>query len=141
MRSSVALSIQPTDSHSPLTWAAGGLAVVSVAIAVWGLPPVDVHGPLHRFGVMDPLCGGTRAAHFALTGQWAVAWYYNPLGPLVLITAALVLLRATVGLLTRRWVDVSVTLTRRAGRALIATALLVALGMTVRQQLLVAVLR
>ncbi len=32
----------------------------AVAMAVFGLPPVDPHGPFHRFGIMDPLGGGTR---------------------------------------------------------------------------------
>jgi hypothetical protein len=55
------------------------LAVVAAALAVWGLPSLDIHGPLHRLGVMDLLCGGTRAAYFTVTGRWATAWEYNPL--------------------------------------------------------------
>ena len=46
-------------------------------MALWGLPPVDLHGPLHRLGIMDPVCGGTRSAYFAVSARWALAWYYN----------------------------------------------------------------
>ncbi len=141
MQSSVTLSWSSTDRHTRLTWAAACLAVVAAAMAVWGLPPLDIHGPLHRLGVMDPLCGGTRAAYFAMTGRWAVAWYYNPLGPLTLIAVVLVLLRAALGRLTGRWVELTIVLTRRAGRALVAAASLLVVAMTVRQQLMVGILR
>jgi len=54
-----------------------GLAV-GIAIAIFGLPPVDIHGPLHYLGIMDPLCGATRGARLALQGHLAQAWRYNP---------------------------------------------------------------
>jgi hypothetical protein len=49
---------EPVDRHR---WA-GLLAVAGLAaggaMAIFGLPPVDLHGPLHYAGIMDPLCGG-----------------------------------------------------------------------------------
>jgi len=46
---------QPTDRHPVL--------------AAVGLPPVDLHGPLHYLGVMDPLCGMTRGTVAVLRGR------------------------------------------------------------------------
>lgn len=73
-------------------------------MAVFGLPPVDLHGLLHHVGIMDPLCGGTRATAYTARGEWALAWRYNPLGFLAVVAAAAAVLRAVVGLLARRWV-------------------------------------
>jgi len=115
--------------------AATGLAA-GVLMARIGLPPVDLHGPLHRWwGVMDPLCGGTRAVRLAAMGDFTTAWSYNPLGP-ILVTAALVaLVRWSAATVTRRWLVIEVTLPRSLRiAARIVTVLLVAL-LEVRQQL------
>ncbi len=55
------------------------LAVLAAGstMAVSGLPPVDLHGPLHHDGIMDPLCVGTRAAAYTARGEFALAWRYN----------------------------------------------------------------
>lgn len=103
-------------------------------MALFGLPPVDLHGPLHHLGIMDPLCGGTRAARYAAHGQWALAWRYNPLGIVVVLTAAATLLRALAGLLTRRWVTVTVAWTPRRAKATMLIALVLLAALTVRQQ-------
>jgi len=116
-------------------------ALAAAALAAWGLPPVGLQGPLHRLGVMDPLCGGTRAAYFAVTGRWALAWHYNPLGPLAVIASAAMTLRAATGLLSRRWLAVDVTLTRRRLRALYAVAAVGIVVLGVRQQMMAEMLR
>ena len=72
--------MEDVDRHRTLTGLAAGGLVLAAAWALLGLPPVDLHGPLHRYGVMDPLCGGTRAVRLATLGGWADAWGYNPLG-------------------------------------------------------------
>ncbi len=140
-RSSVRLTWRPIDQHAELTWVALGGTFAALALAIWGLPPVDLHGPLHRLGIMDPLCGGTRAALFTVTAQWSLAWYYNPLGPLAIVAAGVMMLRAAVGVLTRRWLTLQVTLTRRPARAAFVALSLAALALSVRQQLMVDVLR
>ncbi len=57
---------------------------VGVAYALFGMPPVDLHGPWHRYGIMDPLCGGsTRALRYTLLGRLADAWRSNPLSPIL----------------------------------------------------------
>jgi hypothetical protein len=61
--------------------AAAGLLAAGV-LAVVGLPPVDLHGPLHRLGIMDPLCGMTRGVVAVLRGQLGRAVAYNPASPL-----------------------------------------------------------
>ena len=80
--------------------------MIAVLLAVLGLPPVDLHGPLHYFGVMDPLCGGTRSVYLTLHGQLRDAVRYNPVGPALVAGAAAVLIRASVGRATGYWVDV-----------------------------------
>ncbi len=100
-----------------------GLAA-GVALAVLGLPPVDWHGPLHRFGIMDPLCGATRGVRLTFLGDLAGAWSYNPAAPLLVAATLLVALRAGAGMLTGSWVTVRVGWTRRAT---IVTVLLIAL--------------
>jgi len=71
------LSWERTDRFAVLTRLALVGALVASALALWGLPPVDLHGPIHRLGIMDLLCGGTRAAYFTMTARWALAWYYT----------------------------------------------------------------
>jgi hypothetical protein len=104
-------------------------------MAVFGLPPVDLHGLLHHVGIMDPLCGGTRAAAYTARGEWALAWRYNPLGILAVLAAALAVLRAALGALTGRWVTLTVAWTPRRVRTVAATATVLLISLTVRQQL------
>ncbi len=131
----VEVSWQRRDQHRLITCLAIFGVVIAAAMAVFGLPPVDLHGPFHRFGIMDPLCGGTRAARYTAQGEWALAWKYNPLGILTVLGAAAVTTRTLIGGLTRRWLAAQVhwTPTRRRAAILIVFALLVALE--VRQQL------
>ena len=72
-----------------------GLAAITMA--VFGLPPVDVHGPWHYLGVMDPLCGMTRAVLLLARAHIARAVEYNPASPLLAAFGAVVLVRAAVG--------------------------------------------
>lgn len=136
----VRLSWTRTDDHAVVTRVAVAGALAAVALALWGLPPVDLHGPLHRFGIMDFLCGGTRAAHFTVTGDWALAWYYNPLGPLAVIGAGLMVLRTIIGLTARRWLNVTVAWTSRHLRTAFAIWAVAVAALTIRQQLMVDVL-
>ena len=54
---------------TPLTVvAAVGLAVGAV-LAAFGMPPVDLHSPLHHMGIMDPLCGMTRGSAATMRGD------------------------------------------------------------------------
>ena len=103
-------------------------------MAVFGLPPLDLHGPLHYLGIMDPLCGGTRAARHTMRGDLALAWQYNPLGILAVLAAAVLVLRALVGSLTSRWLTVAVLWSPRRSRAVVAISLALFAVMTVRQQ-------
>ena len=54
------MSWQPRDQQRLISFLAMISVGFAVAMAVFGLPPVDLYGPFHRFGIMDPLCGGTR---------------------------------------------------------------------------------
>jgi Protein of unknown function (DUF2752) len=72
---------EQADRHPTLApLAAAGLLAAGV-LAVVGLPPVDLHGPLHHLGIMDPLCGMTRGTVAMLHGQLGRAVAYNPASP------------------------------------------------------------
>ena len=111
-----------------------GLAI-AVLLAVFGLPPVDLHGPLHYLGVMDPLCGGTRSVYLTLHGHLREALRYNPAGPVLVVAALAVLFRAAAGRLTGYWVRVH--LPRWLA---IAVAVVALVALEVNQQLHVALL-
>ncbi|WP_344215712.1 DUF2752 domain-containing protein [Kribbella sancticallisti] len=105
----------------------------AIALLVVGVPRVDLHGPLHYLGVMDPFCGGTRAMFLLLSGHPAEAATYNPIVfPLAAMTV-LAIVRIGVGWSTGRWVDVR--LSRNWRRALIAVCILALAALEIRQQL------
>ena len=129
------LSWELRDRHRFVT-AAGILGLAgAVAMAFWGLPPVDLHGPFHRIGVMDPLCGGTRAAYLTMRGDIARAWVYNPLGILAVGAAGVAVARVLVAAVTGRWLTFAYAWTPR--RRWVAFAVIVTLLalLEVRQQL------
>ncbi|GAU64695.1 hypothetical protein SSP35_01_00310 [Streptomyces sp. NBRC 110611] len=105
-------------------------------MALFGLPPVDLHGPPHRAGVMGPLCGGTRGVHAAMLGHFGEAWRYNPLSVVLVAGALTVVVREALGRLGGRWLNLRV---RRRPMTVLALVLLVAL--TVRQQAYADLLR
>ena len=113
---------------------AGGFA--AIALALFGLPPVAIHGPLHYLGIMDPLCGMTRATRLFARGDLPAAWRYNPASFLVATLALLILARGAVGRLTSRWWRVS------ADRRMVGLAVALLLGMLeINQQLHASLLR
>lgn len=92
--------------HQPwLTFCGVAIAAASLWLGIFGVPRVDLHAPPHYLGVMDPLCGMTRALHAFVTGDLQRAWRYNPGVFVVAVAAALLLLRAAVGVTTKRWVS------------------------------------
>jgi len=120
------LSLEAKDRWA--TWTRLALAGVAAALtmALIGLPPVDLHGPLHQLGIMDPLCGGTRSVRLAAMGEWSKSWRYNPVGVPLVVGGVGLVLRAAVGSLTGRWVQIHVRLTpvwRRVWWLVIAVAL------------------
>ena len=134
-RSLLRISLARRDQHRWLTLIGVIALAIAAAMAIFGLPPVDLHGPLHKLGIMDPFCGGTRAARYAAQGNLAEAWRYNPLSILVVYGAGLTILRAIVGLVGRRWVTFTAIWT--PGRRRWAIAILIALLalLEIRQQL------
>jgi hypothetical protein len=104
----IGFRVEGHDAHRPYAWVALGGLVLGAVMAVFGLPPVDVHGPLHYLGIMDPLCGGTRSVWVAMSGDIATSWRYNPLGIVLVVGAAATLVRLVLGLLTGHWLNVHV---------------------------------
>ena len=139
VRSLLALRLrwEREDQHPTLApLAAAGLLAAGV-LAVVGLPPVDLHGPLHRLGIMDPLCGMTRGVVAVLHGQLGRAVAYNPASPLLVAGAVLALGRWLVGRLTGRWLDA----TRRRTPRTVGLAAGLVLALWVNQQAHAALLR
>ena len=107
------------------------LAVAALRLA--GVPPVDIHGPLHRLGIMDPLCGGTRATYLLASGDFSAAAEYNPVVfPLAVVVAALAV-RLVLGIALGSWLQVRVA--RPARRPLLAAFMIAVTLLEIRQQL------
>lgn len=131
---SVNLTIADRDQYRWLTLASGLLLAIAAGMALLGLPPVDLHSPLHWYGIMDPLCGGTRAARYTALGQWGLAWKYNPLGIVTVVGVALVVVRAAVGMASKRWVTLDITWSRRGRWTGLAVIVLLLVALEIRQQ-------
>ena len=131
---SLRLSLGHRDGHRVVTAVAVAGTVAAAVLAVAGLPPLDIHGPLHFAGIMDPFCGGTRAVRYAALGQWAQSWRYNPLGVPLLVGGVLVVGRAAVGVLTGWWINDVLGWTPRRRRVVLAGVALLAVALQVRQQ-------
>lgn len=82
-------------------------------LAVFGVPPLPLHGPLHQFGVMSPTCGMTRAARALAGADVGLAWRYNPASFAVAAVGAALLARAVVGAWRGRWRTPTVRVGRR----------------------------
>jgi uncharacterized membrane protein YhaH (DUF805 family) len=130
----VRLAIDSRDRYWWLTLASIGMLAIAGGMAALGLPPIDLHGPNHWFGIMDPLCGGTRAARYTALGEWGLAWKYNPLGIVTVIAVALLVLRATAGVLTRHWIALDITWTKRGRWAAVIVLALLLIALEIRQQ-------
>lgn len=131
------LTLASTDAHRGLALAAVAGLLLGSALAVFGLPPVHLHGPLHHLGVMDPFCGLTRGVRHAMRGEVSKAFLYNP-ASLVLVAGAVALLaRSGVGLATGRWLNVGL----RPSRRTVAVVLAATAALWVNQQLHADLLR
>lgn len=100
------------DPFPGLTVAAAVGLVLAGLLARFGMPPVDLHSPLHRVGVMAPFCGMTRGSAATMRGDLARAWWYNPASPLVIAAGLAVVARWVLGQATRRWVCARLQVTR-----------------------------
>lgn len=125
----VSLKVETNDRWRTASWLAGLAVAIAGLMAIAGLPPLDLHMPPHYWGIMDPLCGGTRAIRLAVMGEWSESWRYNPIGVPLLLVLVLLVLRAIVGLTTGRWFTPRLRWTRRRKvlAIVIATVLIVAL--------------
>lgn len=128
-----------TDAHRAFALVLTAVALAGVAIAgtmaIVGLPTVDLHGPLHRLGIMDPFCGGTRAARYTAQGRLGEAWRCNPLSILIVAGSLILIARTALGLIGRRWLNLSLHLTPGARRALKWTAFALLQVLEIRQQM------
>ena len=129
--------------HNPwrgATWAATLVTTVGITLAVFGLLPLNLHGPLHFYGIMDPLCGATRAVRLALRGDLAGSWRYNPIGAPIALLSVLLLIRSSVGWTSGRWITVKLFLPRASKLALVGVIVLLTVALEVNQQMHAALL-
>ena len=128
------------EDHDRYRWLAGLAAlgaVLAAVMAAFGLPPVDLHGPLHYLGIMGPLCGMTRATRHLARFEMTAALDYNPAVLLVAFGGVFALGRWVHGWRSGRWLSIQIK--RRRSLVMVAVVLLVAL--TLRQQANVELLR
>ncbi|MFI7190067.1 DUF2752 domain-containing protein [Nocardia nova] len=104
--------------------------ISAAVLAVAGVPTADLHGPLHRWGIMDPACGGTRSLYVLLHGELARSAEFNPAVPVIVALVVAGVLRALVGMVRGRWVSFSAS--RRVVAAVAAVSLL---ALEVNQQM------
>lgn len=90
----------PTTSRLALI----GIPVAAV-LAIVGLPPIDIHGPLHYLGIMGPTCGMTRGVMWTARGDLLQAWQFNPASVLVIPAMVGLSLRAVYGRTSGRWLN------------------------------------
>lgn len=100
-------------------------------MARFGLPPVDIHSPLHHLGVMDPLCGMTRAVVALAMGDVRTALLYNPASLLLAVGAGFICTRSVIGLTRGRWLAATVTWRRTS----IVVIVVLTLALWANQQL------
>lgn len=132
------LQRSPRDLHPVLSWFMAAIILSTVGLRTAGVPTVDLHGPLHRIGIMDPLCGGTRATFLLASGDFAAAAEYNPVVfPLALGLAALTL-RVLLGVTAGIWYDVR--LPRQMRWPLLAAFVVALVLLGIRQQMHAALL-
>ncbi|WP_084098469.1 DUF2752 domain-containing protein [Amycolatopsis japonica] len=120
------------DRHRGLTIAAVVFLAGAVMLRMVGVPTVDLHGPLHYLGIMDPLCGGTRATFLLLTGEATAAARYNPLVFPLAAAVLCMLVRSGVGMIAGRWLEIR--LPRRWRRGAVAILIIGVAALSVRQQ-------
>lgn len=111
-RPSLRLRWEAHDRHGAITFFAIVGVLGAVAMALFDLPPADIHGPFHYIGIMDPLCGMTRAFRLLARGQLDRAVTYNPASPLLAVVLVGVVIRAGVGKISGRWFDITVVRSR-----------------------------
>lgn len=125
------MRVEPVDRYPWWTTVALIAAALIVVLAVVGLPSVDLHGPLHYFGIMDPLCGGTRSVYLTTHGHLTAAIRYNPAAPVVPVVTVALLARALVGRLFGYWFTPSSP--RRA--VVVGCAVVALVALDINQQL------
>lgn len=126
------------DRHRLLTALAAVGLLAAVLLAVFGMPPVDLHGPTHWIGIMGPTCGMTRGVAATAGGDLARAVAYNPASPLVVAGAMAAVLRWVVGRATGRWLTFHLHVSRRGWIAILLGLALLTVNQQLHADLLVA---
>lgn len=93
------------DRHPTTTRLALVGIPIAVIVAIVGVPPVDIHGPLHYLGIMGPTCGMTRGVMWTARGDLARAWQFNPASLLVIPSMLALTGRSVYARITGRWLN------------------------------------
>lgn len=113
--------------------AAGAAAVLALGklFSVFGLPPINTMGPMYSAGLVSPTCGLTRSVTAITSGEFSLAWRFNPGGFLVVAALVAMLGRWAVGRATGRWVSIVV----EDWRVPIATVVVLTIALGINQQM------
>lgn len=119
------LAWEERDSYAWLLEAVALGGGAAALMALFGLPPVDLHSPVHYLGLMDPLCGMTRAVRLLALGDIRGAIRYNPGSLAIALGAILIIVRSAIGTLSGQWLVIVITHRRIVfGVAILSVALL-----------------
>lgn len=107
-------SLGTTDANPWITRLSLAGLITAALLAVVGGMPFDLPMPTHGIGLVTPTCGLTRGSIALVRGDAALAWRYNPVSLAVIAFGAFGLARATVGITTKRWLNLWLRLTTTA---------------------------
>jgi hypothetical protein len=103
---SVRVSVGDRDEVRWFTVVSVGGLVAAAVLAIIGGLPFDLPMPTHAVGWVTPTCGLTRGSTALVRGDLGLAWRYNPASFAVVLFGVLGLVRAGVGRLGGRWINV-----------------------------------
>src|SRR5690606_566868 len=118
-RPTIQIAVTADDRMRWWTWISAGGLVAAVVLAVIGGFPLDTPMPTHSFGWVEPTCGLTRGSTAIARGDLALAWQYNPASFAVVAFGLAGIIRGAVGMVSGRWIRVSIRL-RAAGWVVLA---------------------
>jgi hypothetical protein len=103
---SVRVSVGDRDEVRWFTVVSVGGLVAAAVLAIIGGLPFDLPMPTHAVGWVTPTCGLTRGSTALVRGDLGLAWRYNPASFAVVLFGVLGVVRAGVGRLCGRWINV-----------------------------------
>lgn len=122
-RRALGVTVSGVDEMRLVTYLAVAGMITAIVLHLMGGLPFDLPMPTHAIGWVEPSCGLTRGSLAILRGDFALGFRYNPLAFLVIGFGVSGVVRAIVGRITGRWLNVSVRVSR-AGLMVLAVGVI-----------------